>query len=86
MAKTTMTEPHTKGRALEDENSCLNKAAGDEPIFVLRASDELAPKTIMAWVSWLRAQHGDDEKCLGAVDCAAAMEAWQAENGCKVPD
>lgn len=31
---------------IADQNSCLNKAADDEPIFVLRANDEAALATI----------------------------------------
>lgn len=29
--------------------SCLTSAKDDEPIFVLRANDELAPKIVRAW-------------------------------------
>src|SRR5271166_5743150 len=29
--------------------SCLTNAADDEPLFVLRANDELAPKIVRAW-------------------------------------
>lgn len=31
--------------------SCLNKAADDEPIFVLRANDELANGIVWEWAS-----------------------------------
>jgi hypothetical protein len=36
---------------LANPNSCLNRAADDEPIFVLKATDELAPRVIREWAS-----------------------------------
>lgn len=39
----------TKAEVLADPNSCLNKAGDDEPIFVLRANDPLAPEAIEKW-------------------------------------
>jgi hypothetical protein len=38
-----------KREELELPTSCLNKAADDEPIFVLRAKDPCAPAAILAW-------------------------------------
>jgi hypothetical protein len=34
---------------LDSVNSCFNRAAEDEPLFVLRANDETAPWTIRMW-------------------------------------
>ena len=39
----------TKTAEQADPNSCLNKAADDEPVFVLRAKDATAPKVISDW-------------------------------------
>jgi hypothetical protein len=36
---------------LKMERSCLNKAADDEPLFVLRANDELAPAIVREWAT-----------------------------------
>lgn len=38
-----------KHKELADPNSCLNRAANDEPVFVLRANDPLAPKIVRRW-------------------------------------
>ena len=38
-----------KDREVAEPNSCLNQAAADEPIFVLRANDELAPGVVREW-------------------------------------
>jgi len=42
---------------LADPTSCINKAADDEPVFVLRASDALAPIVVRLWAD-LAALHG----------------------------
>ncbi len=34
---------------MTNPNSCLNKAAPDEPVFVLRANDPLAAGVVQAW-------------------------------------
>jgi hypothetical protein len=34
---------------IEQPTSCLNKAAEDEPLFVLRAKDPNAPATVEEW-------------------------------------
>jgi hypothetical protein len=34
---------------LTNPHGCLGAAADDEPIFVLRANDELAPHTVRRW-------------------------------------
>lgn len=38
-----------KYRELTTPTSCLNSAAPDEPVFVLRANDELAPSVVRGW-------------------------------------
>jgi hypothetical protein len=42
---------------LADPNSCLNKSAADEPIFVLRAQDILASDIILKWADMYRRLH-----------------------------
>lgn len=39
----------TKREELANPNGCLNMAADDEPIFVLRANDELASIVVQYW-------------------------------------
>lgn len=39
----------TKRDELANPNSCLNKAADDEPIFVLRANDPVAAMIVRQW-------------------------------------
>lgn len=34
---------------IDDRNSCLNRAADDEPVFVIRAKDPLAAPLVRMW-------------------------------------
>lgn len=62
---------------MSDPNSCLNKAAEDEPVFVLRAQDLTAPEVIREWVARASA-YGmiSKEKSDDALAVAALMEMW----------
>lgn len=61
--------------------SCLTKAADDEPVFVLRGQDKLAPALVRAWAV-LAALHGcGDDKVIEARYAAQKMEDWQAQTG-----
>ena len=67
------------------ENSCLNQACDDEPIFVLRANDELAPSAVRWWVQrYADAKGGmtprQREKCIEALALAGRMEEWKRKN------
>lgn len=59
---------------------CYDKAADDEPLFVLRASDPAAAAAVRAWAWQARAVGHRDEKIRGAFQDAADIEAWQAAN------
>lgn len=62
------------------------KIANDEPVFLLRAKDALAPDTMRAWVEMLE-EYGGDETAIKAIrKHIALMEEWQDKNGCKYPD
>ncbi len=62
------------------------KAELDEPVFVLRAQDQLAPEIVGLYaLSAIRARVSQ-EKVSGVRKCESAMRAWQAIHGCKVPD
>lgn len=49
---------------IANPNSCLNKAADDEPIFVLRANDPVAASIVRAW-----AVEYTEEKLDQSTDC-----------------
>jgi hypothetical protein len=72
--------------AFKNNCSCLEKAAPDEPIFVLRAQDKLAPVIVKIWSLLAAAWSVPYEKTREARECADAMERWQKENGSKLPD
>jgi hypothetical protein len=75
--------------ALNDTNSCLSRADLDEPIFVLRAHDELAPGIVREWASRYIASKCETgsvsdaqvKKFQSAIALANAMEAWRREPG-----
>jgi hypothetical protein len=76
---------------------CLGKAADDEPVFVLRAKDLLAPGLVENWANKLEAydksrvedstvQMRRQAKIKEARALAHQMRAWQALNTSKMPD
>lgn len=73
----------------EIKAGCLSRVKPDEPIFVLRAQDRLAPTLVRHWVN-LAMLAGDlspsDPKITEALDLADEMETWQLSNRAKWPD
>lgn len=69
---------------LLNANSCLNKAAPDEPVFVLRAKDPLAGMTVRHWATMATGTH-EPEKLKEALELAQRMEAWRAQNVHEAP-
>jgi len=66
---------------INDPTSCLNRAADDEPIFVLRAKDKLAAKLVRDWAAEAVLEgHHDDAKIKAAWRYADAMDAWRDKN------
>jgi len=62
---------------------CIAAAHEDEPVFVLRAQDKLAPALVEAWAR-LASEHGCGiDKVQEALRCAAAMISWPSR---KFPD
>lgn len=65
--------------------SCLNKAAEDEPLFVLRANDETAPGVVMAWATdykaakggWFNMSELQQQKYNEACKIASDMRIWK---------
>ena len=67
---------------------CYAEAADDEPIFVLRANDPLAPHLVLDWAIRYEARKltlgtyilNAKAKVMEALRCAAAMEKWLKEH------
>ena len=64
-------------------DACLKKVGDDEPIFVLRAQDMLAPDLVRQWAVYAAFNDCPDEKVQEALDIADRMEAWSNR---KMPD
>lgn len=70
---------------LIDPTSCLNRAAEDEPLFVLRANDENAPAFVTAWArdyitskgGWANMTAAQQKKYADAMGDASAMRIWK---------
>lgn len=59
-----------KSEEIADPNSCLNKAADDELLFVLRSKDPAMAETVRFWVSErvsLGLNEPDDDKIKSAL-------------------
>jgi len=72
--------------ATKHDDSCLKKAGDSEPIFVLRAQDQLAPAIVRAWAKAAQLAGTPRKKVMEAYDQAAAMDEWQGLHGAKRPD
>lgn len=59
---------------------CYDKAADDEPLFVLRGSDPATPTAIRMWAMKAAEVGHREEKVQGALDHAREIEEWQAAN------
>jgi len=66
----------------------LKGMSEDEPVFVLRAQDKVAPATVLTWALMAELVGAPREKCWGATSQARAMEDWRENNSdkVKVPD
>jgi len=64
----------------------FDKVAEDEPVFILRAQDVLAPEIVREWVFRARINGVAQDKVDDARRIADAMEDWQVENHRKMPD
>lgn len=62
------------------------KIGEDEPVFLIRAHDEIAPEVVRAWADYNEEAGGDDELSRLARDHADLMEAWQKRHGKKLAD
>ncbi len=64
----------------------LEKVREDEPVFVLRAQDKLAPEIVREWAYRAHVSGAPIEKVREARRIADEMEEWQVANRRKVPD
>lgn len=58
----------------------------DEPVFLLRAKDLLAPGTLRYWAKELDRHDGDPRTIERVLAFAEEMENWQHKHGAKIPD
>jgi hypothetical protein len=65
---------------------CLDKVGDDEPIFVLRAQDKLAPALVKLWVAMAKLNGLSPERQAEAIELAEKMEDWQVKVRNKFPD
>lgn len=65
-----------KSDEIKSSTSCLNKAADDEPIFVLRGKDMVAPRVVEYWAQLASGVH-ETEKIDEALNLAEAMRIWR---------
>jgi len=63
-----------------------NKIPADEPVFLLRGQDALAPSLLLDWASRMRSLGGDPAMADLVRAQAHRMIIWQNENGVKIPD
>lgn len=64
---------------LNNPESCLNRAAHDEPVFVLRAKDPIAAMAIRHWATMAHGIH-EAEKISEAIHLADDMDTWRSHN------
>jgi len=65
---------------LTDPMSCINKAADDEPVFVLRANDVIAASIVDYWANCAESgDHHEDWKIKEARELAQEMRRWRTE-------
>lgn len=75
--------------ARQDYNRIQDPAgliAEDEPVFVLRAKDILAPRAVQFWAAELQKAGGDPATVRLARLQALRMLRWGLHNGTKTPD
>lgn len=73
----------TKHEESENPDSCWNKAADEEPLFILRAQDRLAEEAVRWWALYCEQMGVDEAKVAEARSAADAMSAWPNR---KMPD
>lgn len=67
-------------------DSCYEKASSDEPIFVLRAQDQIAPIVVRVWAEIAEGLGTPLGKVNEARGLARRMEWWADSHKSKLPD
>ena len=62
------------------------KIPEDEPVFLLRGQDVLAPDVVEYWAQLLKNQGGEEQLVTAAKAQAHKMRDWQKDQKVKVPD
>lgn len=76
-----------KAQEIDNLESCLNKAASDEPLFVIRGKDICGGDTVREWTRKRVAagkNHPQDQQILEALAIADAMQAYAARRAQEV--
>lgn len=63
------------GAQTKENNSCLEKAKPNEPIFVLRGQDRSSPKLILQWMAE-NFENLSNQRLQEAFDTAMSMKRW----------
>jgi len=63
-----------------------NKIPEDEPVFILRGQDWLAPGLLFEWAKKLREVGGDENMASKVENHAKEMINWQQNVKSKIPD
>lgn len=66
----------------KNNDSCLDKAGENEPIFVLRAQDKSSPKIVLQWMAE-NFENLSAQRLQEAFTCVLAMKRWPTR---KFPD
>lgn len=70
----------------KNNDRCLERVAVDEPIFILRSKDRLAPMLVRLWADLAKSQLGVCDKVIEAYCIANDMSDWQQKHNSKFPD
>lgn len=74
----------TKRDLLDDPTSVLNRAADDEPLFILRSTDRSTIQSVQAWITNAIAMGVPETKIVGAQRIVIDIMRWQRANADKV--
>ncbi len=69
--------------AMADGHGCLGKAADNEPLFILRAQDVIAPQIVEEWIRVAQGYGTNTAKLDEARQLVMKMRAWPTR---KIPD
>jgi hypothetical protein len=77
---------HARKDYQERIQDSANLIPEDEPVFLLRAQDMLAPATVGFWADMAEQAGAEANIVQAARDHVRAMQRWQEDHGSKSPD